>query len=509
MNKQVLKSFTAVSLALILMFSAVSGFAAVSGETEFQLKSDTTVQQNQLEVFEELKTLAGAEQADLNQVKAVYEAKIQAAVQSRNETIDTLISQLIEGGIEGQFSAGQVKQAVDKGLQWFFYDEITHLTKVVAVEALEAGDTKTAQVALDQAIELYAGSLGVTAGKRDSGLGTLTQHQLNTIIIPYLQLSLEQGNLTNYKVARQMFDKTLIKVYVLATAQYAEKANASYEANEIDTMKIQQTEGYFFFMPIYNSLSKGSKTAADAIQAAFAHQDASLLDGKQVEAWLAESLAVKINEYLEKTQAALDAGDDAKALEMAAEGITFVGALEIIHTHRFDADAFAKLSASTEAYYQAVNKIAEGEWDVTAKSESEAAIRQALSAYAGVNFVIGSKEIKKNGSATTYNELVNYLEPATNRTMASVRMISEAVGAQVDYDKETKTVQVTKGSDKIEMTVGSMNVTVNGAAEAVVLDQAAVIKDDRLYIPLRGLVELLGTKVYYQKDAGVSTVILF
>jgi hypothetical protein len=73
-----------------------------------------------------------------------------------------------------------------------------------------------------------------------------------------------------------------------------------------------------------------------------------------------------------------------------------------------------------------------------------------------------------------------------NRTMTPLRLVSEALGALVEWDGETRTVTV----------------ILNGSALTIQIDQplpndmgTAVIKNDRTYVPIRYISENFGAQV--------------
>ncbi len=82
-----------------------------------------------------------------------------------------------------------------------------------------------------------------------------------------------------------------------------------------------------------------------------------------------------------------------------------------------------------------------------------------------------------------------------NFTMVPVRFLSEAFGATVEYNKDTRTITILNGSDTLELTIDSLNAKKNG--EAVTLSKEATIAEDRTLIPLRDVAELLGKQVYW------------
>ena len=113
-----------------------------------------------------------------------------------------------------------------------------------------------------------------------------------------------------------------------------------------------------------------------------------------------------------------------------------------------------------------------------------------------VVMTLGSTEMLVN------NKIVDMKDAAPmatqNRTFVPFRPLGEALGAQVDYDKDAKTVTYSLGSTKIVMTLDSKTYTVNGAEKT--MDVAPFAKDNRTYVPVRFVGEALGFKVTGLQD---------
>jgi len=82
-----------------------------------------------------------------------------------------------------------------------------------------------------------------------------------------------------------------------------------------------------------------------------------------------------------------------------------------------------------------------------------------------------------------------------SRTLVPVRFISESLGAQVEYDGVSRVVCINLGDKKVQLQLGSREMTVNGVLSS--LDVAAESINNRTFIPLRALIEALGKKVFY------------
>jgi len=80
-----------------------------------------------------------------------------------------------------------------------------------------------------------------------------------------------------------------------------------------------------------------------------------------------------------------------------------------------------------------------------------------------------------------------------NRTMVPLRAIFEALGAEVEWDKETRTAFGTKGMIETEFTVDSDTYYICGVPFS--LDTPPVIREDRTLVPLRAISESFGCGV--------------
>ncbi len=90
------------------------------------------------------------------------------------------------------------------------------------------------------------------------------------------------------------------------------------------------------------------------------------------------------------------------------------------------------------------------------------------------------------------------------RTMVPVRAIFEAVGAEVNWDSDTKTVTGIKGDTTVEMTVDSRTEFING--EAVEMDAAPVVTEGRTLAPARYVAEAFGCSVEWDAENKVVNI---
>lgn len=116
----------------------------------------------------------------------------------------------------------------------------------------------------------------------------------------------------------------------------------------------------------------------------------------------------------------------------------------------------------------------------------------------GVSAVYGGEKsisLQINGSEISAEVPPTVID---GRTMVPVRAIFEAVGANIDFDAETKTITAKKGDATVNMTVGAKVATVNN--KEVQLDAPAVIVNGRTLAPARFVAETFGYTVQWDAE---------
>lgn len=91
-----------------------------------------------------------------------------------------------------------------------------------------------------------------------------------------------------------------------------------------------------------------------------------------------------------------------------------------------------------------------------------------------------------------------------DRVLVPIRFVSEALGAFVDWENETRTAVIKQGNDEIRYTVYQPMAYLNG--EMMVMDTYGILKDCRTMVPIRFISELLGCAVVW--DENTSTVVI-
>ncbi|MEW6276854.1 MAG: copper amine oxidase N-terminal domain-containing protein, partial [Bacillota bacterium] len=92
-----------------------------------------------------------------------------------------------------------------------------------------------------------------------------------------------------------------------------------------------------------------------------------------------------------------------------------------------------------------------------------------------------------------------------DRTMVPLRAIFQALGAQVNWDGATQTVTATRGDTVIILVIGSPTAFKDG--ETVTLSQPALLLGGRTMVPLRFVSEALGAQVNWDGATQTVTIL--
>ncbi|MGO4546552.1 stalk domain-containing protein [Paenibacillus sp. 2TAB23] len=121
-------------------------------------------------------------------------------------------------------------------------------------------------------------------------------------------------------------------------------------------------------------------------------------------------------------------------------------------------------------------------------------VTAATAAAAAINVTVDGKKVSFTVAPQTIN----------GRTLVPYRTIAETLGGAVKYDEKAKKATITKGSQKVELTLGSKTAKINGAS--VALDAAPANVKGSVLVPLRFVGESLG--VWVNWNAKTSTAVL-
>lgn len=121
-------------------------------------------------------------------------------------------------------------------------------------------------------------------------------------------------------------------------------------------------------------------------------------------------------------------------------------------------------------------------------------LTSAVFAKGGIKININGKNIKSDVAPIIQNE----------RTMVPLRVISENLGVQVDWNQQNKEVSLTQDNLNAKFKIGSKKYTVNGKKAKT--DTAPIVYQDRTLVPIRVIAETLGKDVNW--DNKTKTVII-
>ena len=120
---------------------------------------------------------------------------------------------------------------------------------------------------------------------------------------------------------------------------------------------------------------------------------------------------------------------------------------------------------------------------------------------AEIRFRVGDSTLSINGNSV---EVETPYVVGKGTTLVPVRVISEAFGAKVNWDKETKTVTIEDSGMQIILQIGNKTAVVNGSETS--LAAAPELTNGRTMVPLRFISESLGALVGYDEATREITV---
>lgn len=123
-----------------------------------------------------------------------------------------------------------------------------------------------------------------------------------------------------------------------------------------------------------------------------------------------------------------------------------------------------------------------------------------------VHRLLGTDEkvtVKLNGNTITFPDAQPFIDE-NDRTQVPIRFIAEAMGCTVSWDDPTQTAIIVKGNKTIKLTIGDYGALVNN--ERHTLDTAAVLKEDRTFVPLRFVSEILGATVGWDENTNTVSI---
>lgn len=114
-----------------------------------------------------------------------------------------------------------------------------------------------------------------------------------------------------------------------------------------------------------------------------------------------------------------------------------------------------------------------------------------------VSNALSEVKVVVNNEAVNFPDAKPYINK-DNRTLVPVRFIAENLGCDVDWDNEIRQVGIMGMGKDIKLNVGENKALVDG--ENIEFDTKAIIKEDRTFVPLRFVSEALGAKVEWNNE---------
>ncbi len=90
------------------------------------------------------------------------------------------------------------------------------------------------------------------------------------------------------------------------------------------------------------------------------------------------------------------------------------------------------------------------------------------------------------------------------RTMVPIRFVAEKMEAEVEWDPGTETALIQKESQQIKLTIGETTALVNEGS--IALDTSTILKEERTFVPLRFVSEILGAKVNWDEASATAFI---
>ncbi|WP_281817974.1 copper amine oxidase N-terminal domain-containing protein [Vallitalea longa] len=95
---------------------------------------------------------------------------------------------------------------------------------------------------------------------------------------------------------------------------------------------------------------------------------------------------------------------------------------------------------------------------------------------------------------------------ANNRTLVPIRFISEALGAQVSWNGDLQQATIAYDNKVIELVINKKEISIDGQTQ--VMDTQAILKDSRTYVPVRFVSEAMGANVEWDSDNYIVSITL-
>ena len=115
--------------------------------------------------------------------------------------------------------------------------------------------------------------------------------------------------------------------------------------------------------------------------------------------------------------------------------------------------------------------------------------------------------VRVNASLVEFPDAQPFID-SNDRTLIPVRFVTEALGATVTWEQSTATAVIEQNGITVRVPIGSdtISITESGKTTTAKMDTAAIIKQDRTYVPIRYVAEALGCFVDYSNAYNVVEI---
>lgn len=114
-----------------------------------------------------------------------------------------------------------------------------------------------------------------------------------------------------------------------------------------------------------------------------------------------------------------------------------------------------------------------------------------------------------NNTKVEFPDEKPFIDKDSGRTLVPIRFIAETLGSEVDWMGESGLVIIKKGNTRIVLKVGENWAVINISGISDTrreFDTKAVIKNGRVFVPLRFISETLNAKVEWNSDTSTVSI---
>ncbi len=122
------------------------------------------------------------------------------------------------------------------------------------------------------------------------------------------------------------------------------------------------------------------------------------------------------------------------------------------------------------------------------------------------SYVFADEDVKisLNGGLVSNQEYAPFIDE-NGRTMISIRWVADELQFDTDWNETTKTATVQNGTDVIKLELNSHKISKNNTT--IEMDTIPVLKNNRLFVPLKYVSQCLGFDVMWNKKENTAYVI--